>query len=72
MLDQLGSFCNYAISKIQTLIDANYIFCKQPNTLTYIAKLPKKGKFLYDNIENMSNQTHYYKGFHIYRLINYI
>lgn len=54
MLDKLGSFCNHIITKIRTLIGVYYAFCRWPDTLNYIAKLLKKDKFLYGNIENMS------------------
>lgn len=47
------------------------MFCRRPDTSNYIAKLLKKKKFLYNNIENMNNKKLYYKDF-ICELTNYI
>lgn len=71
ILDKLSSFRSHATTKICTLISAYYVFYRRPDTLDYIAKLLKKDKFFYNNIENMDNQSHYHKSF-AYRLTNYI
>lgn len=63
-------FCNHTIIKIWSLICNHYAFCKWLNTLDYIAKLLKKENFFGNNIENMSNQSYYYRSF-TYRLTNY-
>lgn len=71
MLDKLDNFCSYAMTRIQILINAHHIFCKQLDFSNYIAKLLEKDKFHYNNFENVSNQRHYYRSF-AYGLINYI
>ena len=71
MLNKLGSFRSHAIIEIQTLVGAHFTCWKQSGNLDYIAEVIKKDKFLYNNIENVSNKSHYYGGF-AYRLINYI
>lgn len=71
MLDKLDSLYSYAITKIQTLVSAYHTFCKKPDILDYFAKLLEKNKFLYNDIKNVSNKRHYYRGF-VCRLTNYI
>ena len=55
MLDRLGGFYSHVMTDIQTLVDAYYVFYRRPDTSSYIADSPYKDKFLYDNIENVSN-----------------
>ena len=71
MLDKLDSFRSHAMTKIRTLIDVHYVFCRWPDTSNYVAELFEMDKFLYDDIENMSNERHHHRGF-AYRLTNYI
>ena len=71
MLNKLDSFRSHAITKICTLVGAYYVFYRWPDTLDYVAKLLKKDKFFYDNIENMSNQRRYCRK-STYILTNYI
>lgn len=63
ILDKLGSFRIYTMTKIRTLVDVYYAFCRRSDTFDNIFDLLKKEKCLYDNIENVGNQKHYHKGF---------
>lgn len=60
MLDKLGSFYSYTITKIQIFINDNYAFYRLPNILDYVAKLLKKDKFFYNNMKNISNKKRHH------------
>ena len=60
MLDRLDDFRSYVMIDLQTLVGAYYAFCKWPDISSYVADLLYKNKFLYDNIENVSNKRPYY------------
>ena len=71
MLDKLSSFRSYAMTEIQILVGAHYPFCRRPDTSGYVAELLENDKFLCDDIENVSNERHHYRGFAC-GLTNYI
>ena len=71
MLDKLGSFRSHAMTEIRTLVSAQYAFCRWSDTSDYVAELLKNYKFLCDDIENVSNKRHHYRGFAC-GLTNYI
>lgn len=72
ILDKLDSFCNHTMTEIQILFDAYYAFFRQIDSTDNVIKLLEKDKFLFNNIENMSNKKHHYRSFNTYKLINYI
>lgn len=43
------------MTKIQILVGAHYAFYKETDILSYVGELLEKNKFLYNDIENMSN-----------------
>lgn len=58
ILDTLGSFMSYSMTKIQTFVRPYYIFCQRSDISTYIIDLLDKNKYLCDNIEKVSNWSH--------------
>ena len=71
MLDKLNSFCSHTRIKIQIFIGGHHAFYRRPDTSNYFIELLEKGRFLYDNIENLSNKSHDYRRF-AYGITNYI
>ncbi len=55
MLDRLGSFHSHSMTNIRTLVGAHYAFCRRPDTSSYVMDLLYKDKFLFEDIENVSN-----------------
>lgn len=55
MLNRLGSFKSYSISKIRNLVRLYYAFYQQLDISTYITDLLSKNRYRVNDIENMSN-----------------